>query len=146
MAEGQKAARAQARAADVIAATKDSEFHADGLVLGYGYTPAAREQSPSPGTYRPITAPGNRLPHRRLADGRSLYDALGVDLTAIGPAASLNVLSRTAKARGIPLAVIEEDGVVLLVRPDQHIGWVGETVTDADGAFDEVLCGFGSWD
>lgn len=151
MGEGPAADAARERAAAAIVASKQAEFHADGLVLGYGYTPAAAEQSPGLGEYRPIAAPGNRLPHRRDADGGSLYDRLGPEFSVLAPAgaagasdavAAVSALAAEARSRGIPLAVVEDEGPVRLVRPDQHLAWVGERVDDAAAVFDAALAGF----
>ena len=63
---------------------KRCEFYCLGLVLGYGYGPHAAEQSSDGSDYRPVAAAGNRLPHRWLASGDSLYDQLGPGFTVLG--------------------------------------------------------------
>ncbi|QEO13885.1 hypothetical protein FLP10_05190 [Agromyces intestinalis] len=145
LADGREGEAARERAAAAILATKDAEFHADALILGYGYTDAATDQCPSLGEYRPIAAAGNRLPHRWLPDGSSAYDRLGDGLTAIGPDGDTTVLAVAAAARGIPFSVIDGPTPTLVVRPDQHLAWVGDGVADpraADAVLDAALAGF----
>jgi 2-polyprenyl-6-methoxyphenol hydroxylase-like FAD-dependent oxidoreductase len=133
---------------------KDSEFHSLGLVLGYTYdgspvvvpdgTPAAPHD---PVTYRPSARPGARLPHTWLPDGRSLYDALGADLTLLRLTETVDAAPFLASARGLALPVELVDlsrlglterygATLLLVRPDQHVAWrtVKHAVTESEAA------------
>jgi hypothetical protein len=82
------------------------------------------------------TVAGCRAPHLWLADGRSLYDALGPGYTLIrfDPNVQVAALTEAAARRGVPLAVLdvsEPDALALyarklvLVRPDQHVAWRG---------------------
>lgn len=93
-----------------------------------GYTMASFEAS---------TVPGCRAPHFWLADGRSLYDALGPDYTllVLDPAAEWQGVAEAAMAAGLPLSVLEippgkADPVyaekLVIVRPDQHVAWRGD--------------------
>ncbi|MCW2368341.1 FAD-dependent oxidoreductase [Sphingobium sp. B11D3D] len=103
--------------------------------------------------YTPSTAPGCRVPHFFLADGRSLYDLCGPGYTLIriddeGDAApDVEPLVAAARACGMPLAVIRVDraldGVpdvyrhrLLLVRPDGHVAWRGDAIDDAASLVD----------
>jgi 2-polyprenyl-6-methoxyphenol hydroxylase-like FAD-dependent oxidoreductase len=134
--DGETARRA---ATIAIAATKRSEFYSLGLVLGYGYGPDAAAQAPTTDVYRPQVKPGNRLPHSRSADGRSLFDLLGRDFTVLGPAPAALGIMDEAVDRGVPIvqadpqacgfAAVDNHNVVL-VRPDQHIAWVGQPSDD----------------
>lgn len=137
------------------------EFNSLGLVLGYEYAgspviahddePAIEPEKDST-VYVPTTRPGARLPHKWLADGRSLYDALGTGLTLItfgdhDPEA----LAEAARTRGVPLThvdlgpdgLVEGDRMSLLVRPDQHIAWRGGQLSpeSADAVLGRVLDG-----
>lgn len=126
---------------DRILALKRPEFHADGLVLGYGYTAAAGAQSTDGTDYRPLAAPGNRLPHVQIGEG-SLFDLLGVEFTVIGPAVASAPLLRAAHEAGVPVTHLERAGDVVLVRPDQHIAWTGDVVTDGPRILADALTGF----
>ncbi|WP_344510512.1 FAD-dependent monooxygenase [Dactylosporangium maewongense] len=139
-------------AAAVIQAAKRTEFHSDGLVLGVGYTEYADVQTTNGSDYLPVAAPGNRLPHTWLPDGQSLFDRLGPELTIIGPAWHAAVFIRHAERHGIPLAVLDDpslgldaffSGRLVLVRPDQHIAWIGRPVPDAEAEriVDEAIRG-----
>ncbi|HEV7664184.1 MAG TPA: FAD-dependent monooxygenase [Chloroflexota bacterium] len=147
--------------ADLIHRAKESEFHSLGLVLGYAYNDSriiVRDGSPAalPNSrvYEPTTRPGARLPHTWLADGRSLYDALGPDLTVLQVSASADpsALLSAARQRGVPLALLDVGGLdlseclkgsMLIVRPDQHVAWRSSAGTlderDAHGVLDTIL-------
>lgn len=88
--------------------------------------------------FTPATVPGCRTPHVWLADGRSLYDAIGPEFTLLraDPAIDVAPLVAAAAARGMPLAVLDLDtqaaaglyegeGRLVLSRPDQHVAWRG---------------------
>ena len=135
MSPGADGETARQAAATLIPVLKRSEFYSLGLVLGYGYGPDAAAQAPSTDVYRPQVRPGNRLPHARSADGSSLFDLLGREFTVLGPVAEAQPLIGAAAERGVPIVHADPathgfapvDGRnVVLVRPDQHIAWVGE--------------------
>jgi 2-polyprenyl-6-methoxyphenol hydroxylase-like FAD-dependent oxidoreductase len=132
-----------------IQEAKRIEFHSDGLVLGLGYDGQADRQTTNGSDYRPVAAAGNRLPHRLLAGGVSLFDLLGPEFTVIGRAPA--DLVALAERRGVPLAVLDDpalglaeffDAGLVLVRPDQHIAWIGDKITDAAAVLDQALRGF----
>ena len=85
------------------------------------------------GDFTPATVPGCRLPHIWLANGVSLYDALGAGYTLLklDRAVETARLEHAARQRGLPLTVLDlgdeappADGrALMLVRPDQHIAW-----------------------
>jgi hypothetical protein len=88
--------------------------------------------------FTPSTVPGCRAPHVFLADGSSLYDALGPDysLLRFDPAVNVGGLVQAAASRGVPLKVVDVPMEAVrdlyphklaLVRPDQHIAWRGDT-------------------
>jgi 2-polyprenyl-6-methoxyphenol hydroxylase-like FAD-dependent oxidoreductase len=138
-------------AATAIHATKDSEFHSLGLVLGYEYSRspvivpdvlsalphvrfAPEPAAPAVHGYRPSSAPGHRLPHRWLGPGDSLYDHLGTGYALVGDLslAAAEHIVNAARATRVPLTCIKlDDRPLLLVRPDQHVAWRGTEVTDA---------------
>jgi 2-polyprenyl-6-methoxyphenol hydroxylase-like FAD-dependent oxidoreductase len=135
------------------------QFCCGGLNFGYFY-----DQSPiiaydgeaaPPYTlydFTPSTVPGCRTPHLWLADGRSLYDALGPDFTLLRLDASLEVTSllRAADARGVPLALVDVDAPdalaiykrkLVLTRPDQHVAWRGDQVPEHPVALIDLVRG-----
>jgi 2-polyprenyl-6-methoxyphenol hydroxylase-like FAD-dependent oxidoreductase len=146
-------ATAAAALAERIRAAKRLEFYCLGLVLGYGYGPGAGSQTTDGIDFRPVALPGNRLPHRWIRPGLSLYDLLGRAFTLIGDPAVARPLVTLAEARGVPLASVASVGTptaeafgapLVLVRPDQHIAWLGGELTDetAGVVFDAALAGF----
>ncbi len=122
--------------AAAIQRAKRAEFYSLGLVLGYSYAgspviqPAARPATQADSmSYTPTAEPGARLPHAWLPDGSSLYDWLGPGFTLLGPTEPAAPLAARARARGIPLTLLEPPPgypwreEFLLVRPDQHVAW-----------------------
>ncbi len=95
-----------------------------------------------------MTVPGHRTPHVWLADGRSLYDAVGPEYTLIRSDPSIDVtpLAAAAAECGMPLEVLDLDTVedvydhkLVLSRPDRHVGWRGDEVpADAQALIDLV--------
>lgn len=151
------------RAAHDALAVKQSEFDSLGLVLGYAYggSPVVVPDGSSlpaedPIRYVPSAVPGALLPHAWLADGTSLYSVLGrgfallADAGALGgvPAATVFEPVLAAAARqGIPVTVTavgcSDEGTPLsqvwgatavLVRPDQHVAWRGNSADEAADA------------
>ncbi|GGC44849.1 monooxygenase [Brevibacterium sediminis] len=131
-------------------AVKTSEFHSEGLVLGYEYAGTSRVAAgPKPFVdsveYRPQALPGCLLPHFRLTNGASVYpDAHGFTLFVTdGPAVHLATesLERTAREHAIPLQIVHLTGAdadaarvrwgedTVLVRPDLHIAATASTGT-----------------
>ena len=131
-----------ARAA--IHRTKDEEFHGLDLVLGYSYAASPITLAASGRGQVQGLVPGQRLPHRWIAAGDSLYDHLGNGFTLIrcGGADSPSDdggLIAAARDVGVPLTVLDLDGpgwpehfgaAFVLVRPDQHVTWAGAAPGD----------------
>jgi 2-polyprenyl-6-methoxyphenol hydroxylase-like FAD-dependent oxidoreductase len=87
------------------------------------------------------TVPGCRTPHMWLGEGRSLYDALGAEYTLLRLKSDIDVepLLAAAKAKGIPLALLDLEGAavppsyqhgLVLSRPDQHVAWRGDALPE----------------
>ena len=103
-------------------------------------------------TFTASTVPGCRTPHVWLADGRSLYDALGDDYALLRMDNTIDTtpLQRAAQARGMPLRVVDVSGPdvkdvyaehLVLSRPDQHVAWRGNALPDDPGHLLDMLRG-----
>ncbi|RYY81665.1 MAG: monooxygenase, partial [Comamonadaceae bacterium] len=135
------------------------QFCCAGLNFGYYYegSPiiAADGEPPPPytmGGFTPSTVPGCRAPHFWLPDGRSLYDAFGQGYTLLRFDRGVDVagLQAAAQARGVPLTLLDVDGVappegyrhaLVLCRDDQHVAWRGDRQPADPAALVERLRG-----
>jgi 2-polyprenyl-6-methoxyphenol hydroxylase-like FAD-dependent oxidoreductase len=133
-----------------------NQYCCGGLNFGYFYegSPLIAYDGATPPAYTmydftPSTVPGCRTPHVWLADGRSLYDALGSGYTLLrfDPHVSTDGLASAAAAREVPLTVLDvrspEAGIydrkLVLSRPDQHVAWRGDAEPrDASALIDLV--------
>ena len=125
------------------------QFCCAGLNYGYFYQGSpilCHEDESAPaytmGGYTPSTVPGCRTPHFWLADGRSLYDALGPGYTLLQLDARVDVapLVQAAAQLHVPLQVLVLQGEpqlpeayrhrLLLCRSDQHVVWRGDALPD----------------
>jgi hypothetical protein len=130
-----------------------------GLNFGYSYDQspiiAHSGETPPPftmGSYTPTLIPGCRLPHFWLADGTSLYSALGPGFTLLrlDPEVSVQGLVDAAARRQVPLKILDiapgkdfDPSVytqkLILSRPDQHIAWRGSALpADCMGLIDLI--------
>ncbi|MGK6315752.1 FAD-dependent monooxygenase [Neorhizobium sp. DT-125] len=144
---GVEADSARARAAEEIERLKAPEFRSLGLVLGnrYGHSPAlapaeAAEPPLDITRYTPMAAPGHLAPHAWLDAETSLYDLFGKGFTLlvlVGDGARVRELLADAEAVRLPLDVLElrQPGLrdlygadLVLVRPDQHVAWRGDSI------------------
>jgi len=116
-----------------------------GAELGYRYvgSPLIWDEPGGPEhlfrEYVPTTWPGARLPHVWVADGRSIHDLIGDGYTLLKLGASkadTTGLETAMRAYGAPLDVLAIDAVaprdvygydLILVRPDLHVTWRGNT-------------------
>ena len=101
--------------------------------------------------YQPTGLPGGRPPHWWFEDGCSLYDQFGFDWTLLEfspPNAAGKTLADAATRRGLEIKSIQIDAPQLrelygadlvLIRPDQMIGWRGDTCPNADEVWDLLL-------
>lgn len=115
-----------------------------GLNFGYYYDDSpiiAYDGTAQPayamGSFTASTVPGCRTPHIWLADGRSLYDAMGADFTLLcrDPSLDTHAIEQAAQALQFPLTVLklpelaqqpEYSHAFVLSRPDQHVAWRGQ--------------------
>jgi 2-polyprenyl-6-methoxyphenol hydroxylase-like FAD-dependent oxidoreductase len=130
------------------------EFNIPGITFGgrYDGSPLIVSDGTAPppdtvNTYRPSACPGGRAPHLWLADGRSLYDALGFEFTLLQILATADTTAfrNAADAMQMPLSILRLDNLPLeseeardlyaadlaLIRPDQIVAWRGSAPADA---------------
>lgn len=148
---------AAARAAlGVRAVVEDRpQYRTLGLQLGEHYEDSpviVPDGTPNPPeddeTYVPVDRPGARVPHVWLGKDRSLFDAFGNGFTLLdfGAPEGATAFSDAAAKRGVPLDVLPMQCTgeapyrtkLVLVRPDQHIVWHGDAVSDALAVIDRV--------
>jgi 2-polyprenyl-6-methoxyphenol hydroxylase-like FAD-dependent oxidoreductase len=103
--------------------------------------------------YVPTTWPGARLPHVWLNDGTALHDRLGPGYTLLRlgrSQADVSGLVRAYGAMGAPLDVLDigDEPVreiagfdLLLVRPDLHVAWRGNRLSDEAGSIASMATG-----
>ena len=125
-----------------IAALGNAENESWGVEFGYRYDGV----EPDPLCYEPTTAPGARLPSVVLADGSFLYDHLGpwFTLLSFGGADPSPVIDSSPA----PLATVMVDdpaiapvyeAKLVLVRPDTHVAWRGDSCRDGRAVWQAVL-------
>jgi 2-polyprenyl-6-methoxyphenol hydroxylase-like FAD-dependent oxidoreductase len=124
------------------------QYLSAGLQLGERYETSpivfpARTPAPEDrwDVYVPLDRPGARAPHFWVTPDQSLYDCFGKGFTllAFGPAPGAAVLGAAAAARHLPLKTLRFEArndlygtALVLVRPDEHIAWQGDDITEAD--------------
>ena len=141
--------REKARAAILRTRAKEFQHDSAGIELGYRYEGSpicVRDGTPPPeldhGLYVPSTWPGVRAPHVWLQDGRSMLDLFGKGFTMLnlsGGSPDISDFSAVARKIAFPLEVIAvNDPTVretyerpfVLVRPDGHVAWRGDSVPE----------------
>jgi 2-polyprenyl-6-methoxyphenol hydroxylase-like FAD-dependent oxidoreductase len=139
---------ASARAAygDFIRDLGNAENESLGIELGYRYrnSPILCAEPDEPEwqllNYVPSTWPGSRAPHVFLESGDALFDRFGPDFTLLRFAdIDTSGLSNAAQARGMPMTVLDirdanarriYERDLVLVRPDQHVGWRADALPE----------------
>lgn len=136
------------------------QFCCAGLNFGYYYSNSSLilEDDEAPpaytmGSFTASTVPGCRMPHFWLADGRSVFDALGPGYTLLRRDASVDVsaLLSAAHAHGMPLQLLDAKPrdtwpqpyrhALLLVRSDTHVVWRGDKLPISCNDLVQRLCG-----
>jgi 2-polyprenyl-6-methoxyphenol hydroxylase-like FAD-dependent oxidoreductase len=107
--------------------------------------------------YAPTTWPGARLPHVWLDGGAPMQDRIpdGYAILKLGAKADASGLERAIRARGAPVSVLDVPDPsarevyghdLILLRPDMHVVWRGNTAPDDAGAVAAVATGHGLTD
>lgn len=139
-------AEARRQMGAAIAESQAKVYLTDGTALGQVYegSPIVCDDGTPPpeasvSAYRPTTRPGARAPHAWLGDDRSTLDLFGrgftlVKLGANGPDCSQ--FESAFASRGVPFSSVAFDDPevcklyerrLVLVRPDGHVAWRGDT-------------------
>jgi 2-polyprenyl-6-methoxyphenol hydroxylase-like FAD-dependent oxidoreductase len=136
---------------------KVNEMH--GAELGYRYvdSPAIDNIPGGPEhlyrEYRPTTWPGARLPHVWLPNGSAIQDLIatrGYTLVRLNQKHDLTPLCAAFEALGSPLTILDIDSApvrelyerdLLLLRPDLHIVWRGNSAPETPPALAAVATG-----
>ncbi len=128
----------------------DREYDTDGIVLGYRYEGSpiiVPDGTPEPEfdvmNYTTTARPGHRAPHAWIGDGedKSTLDLFGRGFTLLrfDPTVPIDALVAAAAERNMPLVVEDIDQAdiaeiyarkLVLVRPDDHVAWRGDTCPD----------------
>lgn len=140
------------RLAEQLGASEPGRYDPVGLNFGYHY---ANSPIVWPGDgavpeleidrYEPLARPGFRLPHMWRQDGGSIFDQLGTGFTLLRAGSEpvdSDAFEAAARDRKVPLTVLDVpeaaaaelyEAPLLLVRPDQHVVWVGQGVPEEPG-------------
>ncbi|MEY9537938.1 2-polyprenyl-6-methoxyphenol hydroxylase-like FAD-dependent oxidoreductase [Bradyrhizobium diazoefficiens] len=138
----------RAEVSRLILEKKTQQFKSMGGQLGYSYatSPIIVHDSgprlePLFRSFKEAARPGNRAPHRFLADGSALYDHIGWGLTLLVlDEFDIAPWQNAARMRGVPLGIFRPDKAedikrlreiyldsATLIRSDHHIAWHGST-------------------
>lgn len=130
--------------ATLIEKLGNAENSALGIELGYRYrnSPIICGEADEPEwrllDYVPSTWPGVRAPHVFLEDGTAIFDRFGPWFTLVRfTDADAKPIEDAARLRGVPLTILDirDDNAhriyerdLVLIRPDQHVAWRGNTM------------------
>jgi 2-polyprenyl-6-methoxyphenol hydroxylase-like FAD-dependent oxidoreductase len=136
-------------------------FRTDGLQIGYHYddSPICISDGTTPipddpEELIPSARPGARAPHAWLDGNRSILDLFGKGLVLLCFGESAGVITAIEKAAellGAPLAVHTIDSAdaaslyqrrFVLVRPDGHVAWRGDTLPADANQLVRTICGW----
>jgi 2-polyprenyl-6-methoxyphenol hydroxylase-like FAD-dependent oxidoreductase len=142
-----RALREKARAVTMRTRAKEFQHDSAGIELGYRYENSpicVSDGTPAPeldhGLYVPSTWPGVRAPHAWLKGGRSTLDLFGKGFVFLNfSGTETSMITKAAKQVGLPLDVVNLDEPtvrdtyerdLVLVRPDGHVAWRGNTAPE----------------
>ena len=99
------------------------------------------------GVHSLAARPGHHLSPQVLSSGRNVFEELAREFTVLALGADGSAFVDAARRLQVPLKIVRDNSAtarenygapLILVRPDQHVAWVGETVTDADAIMRKV--------
>ncbi|MFZ0903860.1 MAG: FAD-dependent monooxygenase [Mycobacterium sp.] len=145
--EGWNGERRRRRLGREILDLGNLENEADGIEFGYRYdgSPIIRNEPPTATAdhmhaYTPGTRPGARPPSLFLENGQAIFDLFGLGFTLLRFAdLDVDSLAAAAADRGMPLKVVDirdaharrlYERDLVLIRPDHHVAWRGDTIPD----------------
>jgi 2-polyprenyl-6-methoxyphenol hydroxylase-like FAD-dependent oxidoreductase len=136
---------------------KAREFASIGVQLGYRYEGSpvivGDGSPPTPnevGSYIPTARPGHLAPHAWVSNEQCLYDLFGNDLTLLNfspDQEAASPLIDASRRAGVPLTVVDlprsplrelYESDLVLVRPDQHVAWRGNSLDEPESVLDCV--------
>jgi 2-polyprenyl-6-methoxyphenol hydroxylase-like FAD-dependent oxidoreductase len=145
---------ARARMREVLSETERGRYDPEGFSFGYHYADSPLVAGGSAAGigivgYPATAQPGYRLPHVWMPDGRPIFDLLGDGYTLLRFARTdidVSDLTAAAAARKVPLAVLDVGAgraapyptALILVRPDQHVAWMGDELPRTDELLDRI--------
>ncbi len=159
---GPEGAAARKAYGDWYTETMRAEWYSIGIHLGFNYyhspvvcPDASENPDDDVSSYVQTGRPGHRAPHVWLKDGQSTLDLFGHGLTLLrlnSKATDSSAFEAAADDRGLPLKThdlsSESDEIrelygadLVLVRPDGHVGWRGDTMPDNAGLVLDMLRG-----
>lgn len=146
--EGPAADEARRALGEKVKATTRREWESDGVQLGYRYdrSPICWDDDSvappdDPSMYIQTAKPGSRAPHAWVSPGVSTLDLFGRGfvLFDFGASSGADAIASAAQSRGVPVSVepIGNPAIaalyerkLVLVRPDGHVAWRGDTAPD----------------
>lgn len=134
----------KARETDVSSRRRAYEPHyaASSIVFG-----APDGKTTAHGVHSVKARPGHHLAPHVLSNGRNVYEELGRDFTLLAFGAEGDDFEEAARARRVPLKIVHDTAPaarekygapLVLVRPDQHVAWAGETAANAGAIMQKV--------
>lgn len=100
------------------------------------------------GTHSLKACAGHHLSPQSLSNGRNVFEELGRGFTLLALGADAGAFERAARERQVPLKIVRDSGSaarqnygasLILVRPDQHVAWAGDTASEAAAIMQRVI-------